>query len=117
MDLRVGRQAHLLEQGPWIERKLHECITNPYSSENGVDTHQVVYSVDSSKKRLGGCLCVLVSLAPVLAMLTSTATVMSNHHHHHHDCGHESHDHDHQSGDVGPSHNIFPYIDRPHVVA
>lgn len=38
-----------------------------------------------------------------------------NHHHHHNEgCGH---DHDHDNGDVGPNDNLFPYIDRPHVVA
>ncbi|KAN0093112.1 Galactose-binding domain-like protein [Tylopilus felleus] len=41
---------------------------------------------------------------------------MSNHHHHD-GCGHESHDHDHGSGDVGPNDNLYPYIDRQHVVA
>ncbi|KAG6373304.1 galactose-binding domain-like protein [Boletus reticuloceps] len=41
-----------------------------------------------------------------------------NHHHHHNEgCGHESHDHDHDSGDLGPNDNLFPHIDRPHVVA
>ncbi|KAI9570654.1 galactose-binding domain-like protein [Boletus coccyginus] len=40
-----------------------------------------------------------------------------NHHHHSEGCGHESHDHDHDSGDVGPNDNLFPHIDRPHVVA
>lgn len=42
---------------------------------------------------------------------------MPNDHHHHEGCGHESHDHDHDGGDVGPNDNLFPYIDRPHVVA
>lgn len=43
---------------------------------------------------------------------------MPDHHHHHNEgCGHETHDHDHDSGDTGPNDNLFPYIDRTHVVA
>ncbi|KAH7884580.1 galactose-binding domain-like protein [Phlebopus sp. FC_14] len=43
---------------------------------------------------------------------------MPNHHHQHDDpCGHESHEHNHHSGDVGPNDNLFAYIDRPNVVA
>ena len=55
----------------------------------------------------------------MIPALTSTSrTYMpDNHHHHNEGCGHESHDHDHDSGDVGPNDNLFPYIDRPHVVA
>jgi hypothetical protein len=41
-----------------------------------------------------------------------------NHQHHHNEgCGHESHDHGHDHGDVGSNDNLFPYIDRPNVVA
>lgn len=39
-------------------------------------------------------------------------------HDHHGDCGsHADHDHDHDGDDVGPNDNLFPYIDRPNVVA
>ncbi|KAF9243562.1 galactose-binding domain-like protein [Melanogaster broomeanus] len=39
------------------------------------------------------------------------------HNHHNESCGHESHDHDHDLGDVGPNDNLFPYIDRHNVIA
>lgn len=41
-------------------------------------------------------------------------------HDHHGDCGthgDHDHDHDHDADDVGPNDNLFPYIDRPNVVA
>ncbi|KAI6042457.1 galactose-binding domain-like protein [Pisolithus marmoratus] len=39
--------------------------------------------------------------------------------HDHHDdcCSHGDHVHDHDGDDVGPNDNLFPYIDRPNVVA
>ncbi|KAF9223595.1 DUF1000-domain-containing protein [Gyrodon lividus] len=39
---------------------------------------------------------------------------MPHHHLHHHN---EGCDHDHDQGDVGPNDNLFPYIDRPNVIA
>ncbi|KAG6334115.1 hypothetical protein ID866_4977 [Astraeus odoratus] len=41
-----------------------------------------------------------------------------DHTHHHGDCcGHGDHGHDQAGEDVGPNDNLFPYIDRPNVVA
>ncbi|EIW84179.1 DUF1000-domain-containing protein [Coniophora puteana RWD-64-598 SS2] len=42
---------------------------------------------------------------------------MPDDHHHHDGCSHEHHDHDHDSPDAGPKDNLYPYIDRPNVVA
>ena len=42
---------------------------------------------------------------------------MPDHHHHGQGCAHENHDHEHDNQDVGPKDNLFPYIDRTHVVA
>jgi len=32
-------------------------------------------------------------------------------------CGHDGHNHTHDSTDVGPNDNLYPYIDRSNVVA
>ena len=60
-----------------------------------------------------------ISLTPYLvpSRLLRPLAHMPDHHHHNEGCGHEIHDHDHDSGDLGPNDNLFPHIDRPHVVA
>ena len=82
-----------------------------------------VYRGESNEQAVV-CICLIDTLFGILLptsanVVVEVVTHMPDHHHHHHGdgCGHETHDHDHGNGDVGPNDNLFPYIDRPHVVA
>ena len=84
-NLRVSRQAHLLEQGPWIERKLHECIICRHkktaSTVASSSTHEMgcFRSISQSNRGDGseqaGCLC-LFHRAPVLVIHIDNCSIM-----------------------------------------